>query len=86
MSDSNTKTWSEGLRFVQSKKTRTLHSGIKTSPCEAVEDRTCGFSLECRHALSIETEDELEQLFNARMKNGRDEEETEEANQQPRID
>jgi hypothetical protein len=88
MSDSNTKTWSEGLRFVQSKKTRTLHSGIKTSPYEAVwncaEDGTCGFSLDWRHVLS--TEDELEQLFNAGMKNDRDEEEMEEANQQPGID
>jgi len=32
MSDNNTKTWSEGLRFIQSKKNRALHSGIKTSP------------------------------------------------------
>ena len=49
MSDSNYKTWSERLRFIQSKKNRALHSGIKTSPYEAVwncaEDRTCGFSL-----------------------------------------
>jgi len=35
MSD-NTKTWSEGLRFIQSKKNRALHSGIKTSPYEAM--------------------------------------------------
>jgi len=33
-SDNNTKTWSEGLRFIQSKKNRALHSGIKTSPYE----------------------------------------------------
>ena len=36
MSDNNTKTWSEGLRFIQSKKHRTLPSGIKTSPYEAM--------------------------------------------------
>jgi len=35
MSD-NTKTWSEGLRFIQSKKNRALHSDIKTSPYEAM--------------------------------------------------
>src|SRR5215468_6650242 len=36
MSDKNTKTWSEGLLFIQSKKNRVLHSGIKTSPYEAM--------------------------------------------------
>ena len=37
MSDNNnTKTWSEGLRFIQSKKNRALHSGIKTIPYEAM--------------------------------------------------
>ena len=35
MSD-NTKTWSEGLRFIHSKKNQALHSGIKTSPYEAM--------------------------------------------------
>jgi len=30
------KTWSEGLRFIQSKKSRALHSGIKTSPYGAM--------------------------------------------------
>jgi len=35
MSDNNTKTWSEVLRFIQSKKHRALHSAIKTSPYEA---------------------------------------------------
>jgi hypothetical protein len=34
--DNNTKTWSEGLRFIQSKKNRALHAGIKTSPYEAM--------------------------------------------------
>jgi IS30 family transposase len=32
VSDNNTKTWSEGPRFIQSKEHRVLHSGIKTSP------------------------------------------------------
>jgi len=88
MSDNNMKTWSEGLRFIQSKKTRALHSGIKTSPYEAVfgtaqriglgdslltEDMYC----------SKETEEELEQLFNAGMNNGQDKEEK---NQQDRKD
>ena len=36
ISDNNTKTWSEGLRFIQSKKSRALHSGIKTSPYEVM--------------------------------------------------
>jgi hypothetical protein len=36
MSDNNTKTWSEGLRFIKSKKNRALHSGIKTSPYKAI--------------------------------------------------
>ena len=36
MSDNNTKTWSEGLRFIQSKKNRALYSGIKTRPYEAM--------------------------------------------------
>ena len=36
MSDNNTKTWSEGLRFIQSKEQRPLHSGIKTNPYEVM--------------------------------------------------
>jgi len=36
MSDNNTKTWSEGLRFIQNKNNQALHSGIKTSPYEAM--------------------------------------------------
>ena len=35
-SDNNTKTWSERLRYIQSKKHRALHSGIKASPYEAM--------------------------------------------------
>ena len=81
MSDNNTKAWSEGLRFIQSKGSRALHSGTKTSPYDAVfrkaqriglgdspltEDMYC----------STETEEELEQLFNTGINNGRDKEET----------
>jgi len=36
MSDNNTKTWYEGLLFIQSKEHRALHSGIKASPYEAM--------------------------------------------------
>jgi len=87
MSDINTKTWYEGLRFIQSKKTRTLHSGIKTSPYEVmfgtVQRIGLGdFPLPEDMYSSIETE-ELEQLFNAGMNNGRDKEE---ANQEDRKD
>ena len=35
IADNNTKTRSEGLRFIQSKNNRALHSGFKTSPYEA---------------------------------------------------
>jgi len=88
MSD-NTKTWSEGLRFIQSKKQRALHSGIKTSPYEAVFGTAQGIGLgdsplaEDTYCL-IETEEEMEQLFNVGMNNGRDKEDKEEANQQVR--
>ena len=70
MSDNNTKTWSEVLRFIQSKKNRNLHSGIKTSPYEAVFGTAQRIGLvdsaltEAMYS-SIETEKELEQLFNA---------------------
>jgi len=87
MSDNNTNTWSEGLRFIQSKPNRALHSGIKTSPYEAMFGTAQRIGLgdspltEDMYS-SIETE-ELEQLFNAGMNNGRDKEE---ANQQDRKD
>jgi len=67
MSDNNTEIWSERLRFIQSKKNRALHSGIKTSPYEAtfgtaqrigLGDSPLTEDMYC----SIETE-ELEQLF-----------------------
>ena len=90
MSDNNTKTWSEGLRFFQSKKHRALHSGIKTSPYEAMFGTAQRIGLGVYQRAedmysSVETE-ELEQLFNAGMNNGRDKEDKEEANQQGRKD
>jgi hypothetical protein len=87
--DNNTKTWSEGLRFIQSKKNRVLHSGIKTGPYESMfgtaqriglADSPLTEDMYC----SIETEEELEQFFNAGIKNGRDKEDKEEANQEDR--
>ena len=89
MSDNNTQTGSEGLRFIPSKKNQVLHSGIKTSPYEAM------FGTEQRIGLgdspltedmysTTETEEELEQLFNAGINNGRDKEDKEETNQQVR--
>jgi hypothetical protein len=87
MSDNNTKTWSGGLWFIQSKTHQALHSGIKTSPYEAMfgmaqrirlEDSLLTEDMYC----STETE-ELEQLFNARMNDGQEKEET---NQQDRKD
>jgi len=66
------KTWSEGLRFIQSKENRALHSGIKTSPYEAMFGTAQRIGLgdspltEDMYS-SIETEEELEQLFNAGM-------------------
>jgi len=75
VSDNNTKTGSEGLRFIPSKKSQTLHSGIKTSPYEAVLGTAQRIGLgdspltEDLYS-STETEEELEQLFNAGMNNG----------------
>jgi len=90
MSDNNTKTWSEGLRFIKSKKNRVLHSGIKTSRYEAMFGTAQKIGLGDSPLAedtypSIETE-ELEQLFNAGMNNGRDKEDKEEVNQQDRKD
>ena len=88
MSDNNTKTWSEGLRFIQSKKNRALHSGIKTNPYEDTFGTAQRIGLgdypltEDMHSL-IETEEELGQIFNVGMNNGQDKEE---ANQQDRKD
>jgi len=89
MSDNNTKTWSEGLRFTQSKKHRALHSIMKKSPYEATfgtaQRIRLGNSLLTEDMYSsIETEEGLEQLFNAGMNNGRDKEDKEQANQRDR--
>jgi len=91
ISDNNTKTWSEGLRFMQSKKNRALHSGIKTSPYEAMfgtaQSIGLGDSLLTEDMYSsIETEEELEQLFNGGTNNGRYKEDKEEANRQDTKD
>jgi hypothetical protein len=79
MSDSNMKTWSGGLRFIQSKKNEALHSGIKTGPYEAMFETTQRIGLGDSPLTedmypSIETEEELEQLFNAgmRLRQGRE--------------
>ena len=83
--------WCEGLRFIQSKKNRALHSGIKTSPYEAMFGTAQGLgfadsSLTEDMYSSVETEEELEELFNAGMNNGRDKETKKEANQQDTKD
>jgi len=77
MSDNNTKTWSERLRFIQSKKHQALHSGIKTSRYEAMFGTAQRIGLgdspltEDVYCLK-ETEEELEQPFNTGMNNDRD--------------
>jgi len=87
MSDDNTKTWSEGLRFIQNKKNQALPSGIKTSPYKAMFGTAqrigLGDSPLTEDMYSSTETEELEQLFNAGMNNGRDKEE---ANQQDRKD
>ena len=88
MSENNTKTWSEGLRFIQSKKHRALHSDIKTSPYEAMFGTAqrigLGDSLLTEDMYCSTETEELEQLFNAGMNNGRGKEDKEETNQQGR--
>jgi hypothetical protein len=90
MCDNNTKTWCEGLRFIQSKKNQAPHAGIKTSPYEAMSGTAQRIGLgdspltEGMYS-SIETE-ELEQLFKAGKNNSRDKEDKEEANQHDRKD
>ena len=69
MSDNNTRTWSEGLRFIQSKKRRAVHSGIKTNRYEATFGTAhrirLGDSLLTEEMYcSTDTEEEVEQLFN----------------------
>ena len=68
MSYNNTKSWSEGLRFIQSKKTRAVHSGTTTSPYGVMFGKAQRIGLgdsplsEDMYS-SIETEEELEELF-----------------------
>jgi IS30 family transposase len=49
MSDNNTKNWSEGLRFIQSKKNQALHAVIKTSPYEAMFGTAQRIGLNTKH-------------------------------------
>ena len=85
------KTWPEGLRLIQSKKNRALHLGIKTSPYEAMFGTAQRIGLGDSPLTedlcpSIETEEELEQPFNAGTNNGPEKEDKEESNQQDRKD
>ena len=81
--------WRTTVYPKQKKENQALHSGIKTSPYEAMFGTAQRIGLgdspltedSCP---SIETEEELEQLFNVGMNNGRDKEDKEEANQQER--
>ena len=91
MSYNNTKTWCEGLRFIQSKINRALNSDIKTNLLRLCLERRRGSDLGILRSLktmysSIETEEVLEQLFNAGMNNSRDKRDKEEANRQDRKD
>ena len=68
MSDNKMKTWSEGLRFIQIKKNRDLHSGIETSPYEAMFGTAQriglgGSPLAEDMYYSLETEEVLEHLL-----------------------
>lgn len=68
MVDNKTKKWSEGLRFIQSKKNRSLHEGIKKSPYEAMfgSKQRIGLadsSLEKEIYESLETEEDLENVL-----------------------
>ena len=69
MLDNNTKQWSEGLRFIQSKKNRSLHEGIKRSPYEAMfgcKQRIglADSTLEKESYEILETEEDLEKCMN----------------------
>ncbi|XP_051164968.1 SCAN domain-containing protein 3-like [Leptopilina boulardi] len=70
MADNKTKKWSEGLRFIQSKKNRALHTGIKVSPYEAMFGCSQKIGLGDSQLLeedyaSMTTEEELEELLSA---------------------
>ncbi|XP_025264624.1 KRAB-A domain-containing protein 2-like [Camponotus floridanus] len=91
MADNNTEKWSEGLRFIQSKKNRALHSVIKTSPYEAMfgSAQKIGLadsSLSSDMYSSIETEEELEQLLSSVKNNDQDKTDEEEVNEQSSED
>lgn len=68
MLDNDTKQWSEGLRFIQSKKNRALHEGIRKSPYEAMfgDKQRIGLadsSLERETYESLETEEDLKKIL-----------------------
>ncbi|XP_025267611.1 KRAB-A domain-containing protein 2-like [Camponotus floridanus] len=91
MADNNTEKWSEGLRFIQSKKNQALHSVIKTSPYEAMfgSAQKIGLadsSLSSDMYSSIETEEELEQLLSSVKNNDQDKTDEEEVNEQSSED
>lgn len=70
MAENSSSQWSEGLRFIQSKKNRSLHAVMKTSPYEAMSGspQKIGLAdspLPTGMYASIETEEELEQLFSS---------------------
>lgn len=80
MADNKTEKWFEGLRFIQSKKNRALHSIIKTSPYEAMfgSAQKIGFadsSLSSDMYSSIKTEEELKQLLSSVKNNNQANEE-----------
>lgn len=73
MADEKVTKWSEGLRFVQSKKNRSLHAGIRKSPYEAMfgTPQRIGLrdsSLPVDVVSSIETEEDLEKLLDLQDK------------------
>lgn len=62
--------WAEGLRFIQSKKNRAIHAGIKTSPYEAMfgSAQRIGLADSCLTEdvyESITTEEELQKLLDS---------------------
>ncbi|KAK4877438.1 hypothetical protein RN001_009944 [Aquatica leii] len=68
MLDNQTKQWLEGLRFIQSKKNRSLHKGIKKSPYEAMFGSTqrvglADSTLDKETYECLETEEDLEQIL-----------------------
>ncbi|XP_050303513.1 SCAN domain-containing protein 3-like [Anthonomus grandis grandis] len=69
LADQNTTKWSEGLRFMQSNKNRSLHTGLTKSPYEAMfgTPQKIGLkdsSLPKELLSNIKTEEELQKLCN----------------------